>query len=239
MTIACSPAEAGPFRCPTFIESYLATLALQPRGRAWPSNDGGATAHRYLDWFSALAGAIPASWPWGFVDAGFWAAIARVRNFVETRLCDLRLEFWCQTQRETHDEWMAEYGLPDACDPFPDLCTKVAAIGGTQCDYYAAIAARAGWSIACTSVNAGCGGQAGDMAGCMSAGAIGGSSYIVIIVDLDKSPAYVAPSETPPLAGLLQAGGGLSCPPDMTPLQCILDRIVHAHIIIEYQTIGG
>jgi hypothetical protein len=30
---------------------------------------------------------------------------------------------------------MAEYGLPDGCDPFPDLCTKVAAIGGTRCEY--------------------------------------------------------------------------------------------------------
>jgi len=229
--------EPRPFHCPTFLESFLATCALWPRGRAWPVSDG-STPTNYYNWLLALVG-IPATWPTGFVQAGYSAAIAAVRNYIETRLCALRLEFWCATQSETFDQWMIEYGLPDDCDPFPDLCAKVAAIGGTRCEYYAAIAARAGWSITCEALNNDCGGMAGDFeAGCSSPGGQIGGSTIVIVVDLHESPAYVTPFETLPYAGNFEAGLSLACTPDITPLTCILDRVVHAHITVQYQTVG-
>lgn len=226
-----------PFRCPTFFESFRATCALWPRGRAWPVSDG-MTPDNYFAWLTALVG-LPAQWPTGFVQAGYSAAIAAVRNYIETRLCALRLEFWCATKSETNDQWLIEYGLPDPCDPFPDLCTKVAAIGGTRCEYYAEIAARAGWSIDCFTMHDDCGTGAGLFeAGCSVAGGSIGGATIVIIVHLNESPAYVAPAETGPLAGNLQAGGSLACDPDITPLKCILDRVVHAHIVTLYQTEG-
>lgn len=227
-----------PFHCPTLFESFVATCALWPRGRAWPVADGD-TPFRFWDWIGNVVG-IPARWPTGFVQAGYSAAIAVVRNFIETRLCALRLEFWCATESETHAQWMIEYGLPDACDPFPDLCTKVAAIGGTRCEYYAAVAARAGWTIGCSTFFNDCGATLGcaEM-GCAEVGGQAGSAYLVIDVYLDESPAYVAAVESPPYVGNFQIGFSLACEPDISPLRCVLDRVVHAHLMISYQLRGG
>lgn len=231
-------AENRPFHCPTFLESFLATCALWPRGRAWPVSDG-STPTNYYNWLLALVGK-PSSWPTGFVQAGYSAAIAAVRNYLETRLCALRLEFWCQTQSETTDQWMIEYGLPDACDPFPDLCTKVAAIGGTRCEYYAAIAARAGWSIDCETIINDCGDGVGCMeVGCGQIGPADFGAILQITVFLPDSPAYSAPLDVLPYVGNFQVGQGLNCDPDFTALQCVLDRVVHAHITIEYVLVTG
>ncbi len=238
----CERTRPAPLRCPAANEVLQSVLQLLPRGRAWQSNEGGP-----------LMGLVRAFDPGVFGDPpfqarrrtqsillGFWRAIASVVTFVLSRYCDLRLEFWCATHKETHDLWMAEYGLPDACDPSPDLCTKVAAIGGSRCEYYAAVAARAGWSITCADITNDCGGSAGTFqAGCSWPGGQIGGGRLLIIVDLGDSPAYVAPAGTLPYAGHLQAGSGLACEPDISPLQCILDRVVHAHIEITYQTSGG
>lgn len=226
------------FRCPTLFESFCQTALLWPRGRAWPIMRTD-TPSRYWAWLAALGGLIPNRWPTGFVQAGYTAAIAFVRNFIETRLCALRLEFWCFSHSETHDQWLTEYGLPDECDPFPDLCTKVAAIGGTRCEYYAEVAARAGWSITCTVHNGQCGATMGcAQMGCDETGS-GSAAFISIDVFLNESPSYVAAAENPPYAGNFQMGFSLACEPDITPLKCILDRVVHAHLVIEYITFGG
>jgi hypothetical protein len=232
-------ATKQPFHCPTFIESFLATAALWPRGRAWPVNDGGTTVSNYITWLAALVG-LPKSWPTGFVQAGYTAAIAAVRNYIETRLCALRLEFWCQTQSETTDQWMIEYGLPDSCDPFPDLCTKVAAIGGTRCEYYAAIAARMGWTIDCAAYLNDCGAQVGcAYVGCDQVGPLPTLGVILQInVYLAQSPAYTGPIGVLPFVGNFEAGLGLDCDPDITSLQCVLERVVHAHMQIVYSIIS-
>ncbi|WP_316191602.1 MULTISPECIES: hypothetical protein [unclassified Bradyrhizobium] len=217
-------------------------LQLLPLGRAWQSNEGGP-----------LMGLVRAFDPGVFDEPpfqtrsrnpakllGFWRAISSVMTFIMQRWCDLRLEFWCATHKETHDLWMLEYGLPDSCDPFPDLCMKVAAIGGATCDYYAAVAARAGWSISCVEISNDCGVAAGNFAaGCSYPGGQIGAARLAIVVDLGDSPAFVTSTEVQPFAGHMQAGAGLVCGPDISPLQCALDRVVHAHIEITYQTLGG
>jgi hypothetical protein len=218
-------------------------LALLPRGRAWQSNEGGP-----------LAGLVRAFDPGTFDDPpfqtrqrtqsvlmGFWRSIAQVGTFINQRFCDLRLEFWCATQTETRDLWMAEYGLPDSCDPFPDLCTKVAAIGGTRCEYYAAIAARAGWSIECeTLAQSDCGDSAGELvAGCGFPGGRANGGMVRIVVNLHESPAYAGAFEALAYAGNFGAGDTLACDPDISPLKCILDRVVHAHIAIVYEVNEG
>ncbi|WP_454626967.1 hypothetical protein [Bradyrhizobium cenepequi] len=229
-----------PFHCPTFLESFLATSALWPRGRAWPVNDGGTTVTNYLTWLAGLVG-LPTSWPTGFVQAGYTAAIAAVRNYIETRLCALRLEFWCATHSETHDQWMIEYGLPDPCDPFPDLCTKVAAIGGTRCEYYAEIAWRVGWKIDCDAYLNYCGAQAGcAQAGCDIVGPMPTQGvYLQINVYLSESPAYLGPTGARPFVGVFEAGQGLDCGPDISALECVLSRVVHAHMNIVWAILEG
>lgn len=230
-------ATKRPFHCPTFLESFLATAALWPRGRAWPVNDGGTTVSNYLNWLAGLVG-LPKSWPTGFVQAGYTAAIAAVRNYIETRLCALRLEFWCQTQSETTDQWMIEYGLPDPCDPFPDLCTKVAAIGGTRCEYYAAIAARMGWTIDCSATLNDCGAQVGcAYVGCDQVGPMPTNGVVLQInVYLSESSAYTGQLTALPFVGNFESGQGLDCTPDISSLQCVLERVVHAHMQIVYAT---
>jgi uncharacterized protein YmfQ (DUF2313 family) len=204
--------------CPTQEQIVPQLIALLPRGRAWRTHEGGDLQADSPRWkfFNALA----AVWAW-----------------VNQRLCALKKEFFCASCDETRDLWMAEYGLPDGCDPYPDLCAKVAALGGNQCAYYAAVAARAGWAIACSRDGSACGALAGTaLAGLAVAGAAPPAATLLIVVSLSGSPAYGAAYQTPPLAGLMQAGMPLACAPDISPLQCLLARIVRAHCVIVYQT---
>lgn len=236
----CASAAPAPLQCPTLQQSIEATAALLPRGRAWPARDRSAVA-RFLAWLGGLTGTPkPSDYPPGFVQTGFIAAIGAVRNFIETQLCALRLEFWCATQTLTTDLWMAEYGLPDDCDPFPDLCAKVAALGGRRCELYQQIAAANGWVIACNPVAycVGNGAFAGSgLAGNIMVGGPPVGGHIVITVFLVESPAYGI-KQSPFLAGCALAGMTLSCPPEIGPLQCLIERIVPAHVAVSYQTVN-
>ena len=247
MTECQAPAPALDI-CPSVDEIVPQLIALLPRGRAWGTHDGGP----FL----------------GSVAWRFWSAVASVLAFVNLRACALLLEFFCATETETDDLWMAEYGLPDGCDPFPDLCTKVAAVGGTRCDYLVAVAARAGWALSCFDTGGGCGAKAGRArAGCAQAGRNPRPGTVVIRVDLRDSPAFrgtlppaaVAASAQPgqmagraragqllacrqtggpplvPLAGRARAGGRPYCPPDITGIACIVERISGAHNSIVYE----
>lgn len=220
--------------CPTLEEVTAATIALLPRGRAWQMNEGGPQPGHEVG-FAATGFATPAfattrkkvSVLWQY-----WRSFAVVLYFLNQRLCALREEFWCRSIAETRDEWMTEYGLPDECDPFPDLCTKVAALGGTRCEYYAEVAARSGWSIYCTENVLFCGSRAGfARAGRARAGRTMGIAELRVTVIQEQSPALDnAGRNLPPLAGRFRAGRRHSCGPDLSPLICILARIVHAEI---------
>lgn len=201
--------------CPTKDDLIPQALALLPRGRAWGTHEGGPGPETTL--------------------YKYWSAVCDVFAFACRRLCALRLEFWCATQSETRDLWMAEYGLPDECDPYPDLCAKVAAQGGARCEHLVSVAARAGWVIDCADATDACGDTA-DCAAADCAEAAGGPplNTIVIRVDLGASDAYAGGIETAPFAGALVADGSLACDPDISPLHCVLDRIIHAHLAVEY-----
>lgn len=205
------------FRCPTGPEIYTQVLALLPRGRAWTLaiEDTTSTIARY------------------------WKAFADEITFLTERLCALRLEFWCATHSETHDGWMTEYGLPDACDPFPDLCEKVRALGGATCAYYQEVAARVGWVIECSVAQEYCGSKAGlcALAGTAKPGSIRTNARLYLDVHLGESTAYTGGRYTPPLAGRMKAGRPMACPPNITALECLLARVVHAHLEIVYQII--
>lgn len=236
----CQTTRPAPLRCPTREEIRDAILAILPGGRAWQTREGGP-----------FAGIQPAFQENAFQESAFtqvskrrsklyefWWAISGLLLFVYNRLCDLRLEFWCATHRETHDLWMAEYGLPDPCDPFPDLCTKVAAIGGTRCEYYSMIAARAGWTISCDISRSLCGGRAGcAKAGRSRPGNRSSAAVMIIRVFTKESPAFVAGRSLASKAGRLKAGRGLTCAPNINPLRCILDRVVHAEILTHYEVV--
>lgn len=226
------------FRCPTLEEITEATLALLPRGRAWQTNEG-LPQPGYSAAFAPQAfqdSAFPVTGKRISVLWQYWRAFSDVLYFLNQRLCALREEFWCASINETRDEWMVEYGLPDACDPFPDLCTKVAAIGGTRCEYYAEVAARMGWSIECRERVLFCGSRAKTaLAGRARAGRVLSIAQLQVIVHLGSSPAYSGGYIAPPLAGRFRAGRRHTCGPDLSPLKCLMSRVVHAEIQIVYE----
>jgi uncharacterized protein YmfQ (DUF2313 family) len=135
----CTPGPAQDI-CPTEADILPQLLAMLPRGRAWGNNDGAQTSG---------------------VRIGFWTVVAHLLAYINRRICDLREEFFCATAKETLDVWDAEYGLPDNCEPFPNLCAKVAALGGTICSYYQQICAASGWTIQCFTADNACGARFG------------------------------------------------------------------------------
>jgi len=234
----CGNARPAPLQCPTFAQLIESTLLKLPHGRAWQSNEGGPAipVDRGFAPGAFNNTAFATRYRQGSYHYRFWKSVAAAFDFCNQRLCDLRWEFFCATHKETDDLWMAEYGLPDACDPFPDLCTKVAAIGGTRCEYYAEIAARSGWLISCVEDVVTCGSRAGfSRAGRAKAGGTLGLATLKIIVSLN-SPALAGTGRNlASRAGRLRAGRRQSCGPDLSPLRCILSRIVHAEILTLYE----
>lgn len=187
---------------------HAQVLALLPTGRAWQTSD-------------PIAGGVLQS---------YWRSVAQTFAFVGQRLCDLHREFFCATRNETDPEWMEEYGLPDDCDPFADVCVKVAATGGSSCAYLAWIAERAGWSIDChlpCGALAGCG-----EAGCDVAGSSAPNGTLYISVNLAESPSYTPLANTVE-AGCYEAAQATRCDP-LEPLRCLIERIAQAHLQIFY-----
>jgi len=207
----CPTTPASDDICLTQAQTLDQLIKLLPRGRAWRTDSDAPVRRAVLN------------------------AIASIYAYFEERLCALRLEFFCATQSETKAIWMEQYGLPDACDPYPDLCAKVAAYGGATCDYYQEIAANAGWSIACVDID--CGPLTGRArAGCAKAGRGWQQSELHIRVNLAESTAYTGGARSQAKAGCLLSGQKLACAPDFSALECILIRVVHAHVKIVYST---
>lgn len=236
----CPDNMPGPFECPSLEQSIAATAALLPRGKAWPARNR-ATLPNFLAWLSSLTETPePSDYPPGFGQMGFIAALGAFRNFIETQLCLLRLEFWCATANYTLDLWLLEYGLPDACDPYPNLCAKVAAIGGRRCELYQGLCAANGWVIECGGATS-CEGVntfAGNgFAGNILLGRAPGPNQMEIVVNLEESVAYQGGAQTPFMAGRIFAGMPISCPPDISPLECLIERIAPAHTVVTYNTI--
>jgi uncharacterized protein YmfQ (DUF2313 family) len=222
--------------CPTKDDTLASLLALLPRGRAWQSEEGGPEPYKDAAFNPSAfdATAFDTDQRAGSILYRFWEGVAYVVNFANDRLCALASEMFCATHSETHDEWLREYGLPDPCDPFPDLCAKVAAIGGARCEYFTETVARAGWSVECDDSSLACGGRMGmAQMGCAQVGAVSGTT-LRLLVDTGNSPSYTGNTQTPPLMGLMQMGMPIACAPDIEPLRCLMDRIAPAHVEIQY-----
>lgn len=200
-----------PDRCPSLDEVHDALLAALPRGRAWPR--------------------IPGSVLWRF-----WRGVAIAHQWIEARLCAWQSEFWCRSASESLDAWWREYGLPDGCDPFPDLCAKVSAWIGGECSDFQAAAARLGWAIDCAP-------DATDSVGCMMAGCFEpgygiGVAEVRIRVWLSLSPAWSGTNHPPMIPGNASpwgAGDVIGCGPDIAPLICLLSRVIPAHVAVTYE----
>lgn len=194
--------------------------ALRPRGDAW--RHGG---HDGLD---------------GSVMGRVFAALGAVFGPLERRFCALLDEFFCSSAVETRDLWAIDYGVPDGCDPFADICEKVNAVGDSVPAYAEAAALRRGWSVrieqefitAVEDCSMGCG-----LMGTTIMGAEQGVLWRVF-VDLAASPAYITPAATGPIMGLMLMGDGLDCDTDIEGLRCLLRRIAPSHADLAVATIN-
>lgn len=199
--------------CPTQADLQPQILAILPRGRAWGEGGPGREV--------------------GGVIYQFWWAVSGVYALLHAAICQLALEFFCQTQTLTTALWLEEYGLPDGCDPFPNLCAKVAAFGGVTCSFYQEIANAIGWSISCGIE---CSEPLGTLflMGSTSLGATTNAATLIVAVNLEESPAYTGVQAVGLVMGLYRMSLPASCGPDLTSLDCTLKRIVGAHVNIVY-----
>ncbi|MET3892770.1 uncharacterized protein YmfQ (DUF2313 family) [Bosea sp. OAE506] len=192
--------------------------AYRPRGDAW--RHGG---------HDGIEGSVM-----GQVFAAFGAAMGPT----ERRLCALIDEFFCSSAVETLDLWALDYGVPDGCDPFADVCEKVNAVGDSTPEYAEAAALRRGWSIAIAQewivAPQSCVMGIGQM-GAVRMGAQQGVAWRIAI-NLAASPAY-APAAIQPLMGLTRLGLGFNCPPDVEGLRCLVRRIAPAHADLIFTTV--
>lgn len=130
-------------------------------------------------------------------------------------ICALIPEMFCFSADVTADWWLEEYGLPDPCDPFPNPCAKIAASGGPTCANLVAIAALTGLNISC-----GPGPQ---------------PSSVLITVHLPSAPISDGHAQGSRWVGIYQAGEYIDCGPATYAFDCLLQRIVHAHVTIFYE----
>lgn len=199
-------------KCPDLEETLASVLAITPRGRAWQNT--------------------PFLSPDETTQRRFWRSIADPAQRLNARLCALVDEFFCESAVETRDIWAAEYGLPDACDPFADLCAKVDAVGDTTAAYAEAAALLRGWLVVIDEqfITASMSGYAGlGCAGGAIAAAEQGVTWLVMI-DTAASPAWAGAGAGVPLAGAMLASDSLACPPDISSLECVLRRIAPAQV---------
>lgn len=205
-------------RCHTDAQVAQQIAALRPRGDAW--RHGG---------HDGLEGSVM-----GRVFAAFGASFGPT----ERRFCALIDEFFCSSAVETRDLWAAEYGVPDGCDPFADICEKVNAVGDGIPAYAEAAALRRGWSITIeqdfVTIVQDCRMGHGRM-GALRMGAAQGVAW-TITVSLSNSPAYVASDAQKPLMGRMLLGRSFDCGPDIEPLRCLIRRIAPAHADLVFAT---
>jgi uncharacterized protein YmfQ (DUF2313 family) len=239
--MSCETVTDDPFRCPTKWELWRQILALLPRGRAWQTHTVEhesiiSTEPSQVGVFQighTGLGSEPSTERLTVLQQ-YWAAYAEVLEYLHQRACALLEEFFCSTASETRAEWGTEYGFPDACEPWNNLCDKVRATGGSSCAYLASLAARIGYVIECTD----CASDGAD-AGCAEAGlsspCVCTPNRIVIRIDTSKSPSFQA--ATPFEAGAAVAGCTPPCPVPPEAVVCLIERFKPAHVRAIYEVI--
>ncbi len=150
----------------------------------------------------------------GGIIYGFLYFCAILLAAYHAAICALIPEFFCSTANVTLAYWLEEYGLPDLCDPFPSPCSKIVASGGPTCENLVALAALTGLTITC-----GAGPQ---------------PSSVLITVHLPSPPVSDGHAQNARWVGIYQAGEHIDCGVDAGPLDCLLQRVVHAHVTIFY-----
>lgn len=153
----------------------------------------------------------------GGIIYGFCYFLAVLMAAYHAAICALIPEFFCATASATADWWLEEYGLPDPCDPFPNPCAKILASGGPTPAALVALAALTGVVI--------------------SVGAGPQPASLLVTVHEPSPPVSDGHADGGRWVGLYQAGQYIDCGADAGPLDCLLQRVVQAHVTIFYQSV--
>ncbi len=210
--MSCEPANTPRAICLDKARWSAALASLRPRGRAWRHGGTdalpGSVMGQFFDW---MGGA--------YADAN-------------ARLCDLLAEMFCATRINSTPEWMRDFGLPDGCDPFADVCAKVSAVGDTTTDYAEAVLAGAGFIaeiaeahvLIMSNGRVGCGGRAGQMRPLSEDGVL----WTVTVSKASPALAGGATSQKA-LARNMRAGRKIGCGVDVSAVECLMRRIMPFH----------
>lgn len=210
------------FFCPTKWQLFLGIKNMLLSGLAWQTDEGTPNPPDQNNLTTMEQ---------------FWLSFAAVLEYFHSLGCLLIEEFFCATADQTLDKWRIEYGIPDECDGYDDVCPKVAAYLGSRCEDYVQMAAMRGWTIECMDCashqnNTPIAGLA--LADCSAMECVCPPNHIVITLDLKNSPAY---TETPPLpvSGLAIADKTNLCGPDIEQFICLIEREKPAHLRVIYE----
>lgn len=237
----CSPIIDDPLRCYTKWELWRQIMALLPRGDAWQSNED--IFERYPD-FSTGVGQDGAVFEAGASSIGiepeprrltvmqrYWAAFAEVLEHTHGRICALIPEMFCGSIRETLPEWAAEYGFPDSCEPWDNICDKVRASGGASCAYLQSLAARLGYTITCIDC-----GPSLARADAMTADCTPVCECAPNVIRI-QIPASQAAGYVPFAADAAVADCTPVCPTPPDAVVCLIERFKPAHVKAIYEVI--
>ncbi|PHQ72407.1 MAG: hypothetical protein COB93_00250 [Sneathiella sp.] len=216
----CGPDTRRPYKCPDREDLFRAFIMLLPRGRAWQTHDDGVP--RDQSWLQR-----------------YWWAVAGESVVLWQSICSMTDQYFCDTVTYMRDELLADYGLPDECDPYGDICTRIAAYGDYGCEHWTAIAAAHGWDIVCSTFEQSCCGQAGHArAGYMECNSSPSwlNSQINITINIATSTAYDDDPCLTNCVGYATTGWARACEISPDSLICLLEKTVPAHVQLNIGT---
>lgn len=221
--------ERQAFVCPGKWDLWRQLLRSLPWGRAWQT-------HADETWPGDPAPDVSLLTPM----QQYWAAFAEVLAYFHEEACGLLGEMFCRSvTNKTLVDWLKDLGMPDECERYDNICDKFVEDGGARCEDLVGAAAARGWSISCrdcSDTDPARSGAPTSTAGCAVVCDCPANT-LWITIDTANSPAYVAPTKARPRAGCARVGCNRMCDPDTSLLVCVIDRIRHAHLKINYEVI--
>lgn len=147
----------------------------------------------------------------------FWHAVAHSWSLLEAAIVNMLLEMFCSTTADDSDLWLLDYDDPCGLADL-DLCLKVREFtGGQDIAFYQDIAAALGFVASFDWLKGN------------NTAYPGVFSTLLVTVDHDLSPAFGEAALGHFVLGVDRFGGS-----GTEVLQCILERIVPAHIDVIY-----
>lgn len=206
--------------CPSREQIFAQMCTVLPRGRAWQTHNTDVPREKSIQ-------------------QKFWWAMAGFIEWVNDEMCRVIDEYFCNTVSDLKQVALVEYGIPDDCGLYRDLCTKIRALPDDHCDYYAAVAAQLGYKVQCSVPrDIECYPCTHTAAGMWAIGHAGFCAQSGVALRIDYCPDDLPDPNCGTglsIMGHTAVGCEPSCVQPQLPedLACVLDVIVPAHMAIE------